>query len=1110
MSIFKDLAIEKTAALKPDVKLYDHQQKAIDSTGNRTIYAHATGSGKTLTGIAKFEKLKEKGEASKALVVVPAGLRKNFLSEGVEKFTDSKGNLVGTKEEIRKGEGFKVNPDADYNIVSYERYRMDPERYIRESGADTIITDESHRGRNDSTVTMKSLRDEAVDKHIKNYIGLTGSITNNTPADVVPLVEVASGGKVDLGTKRNFMDTFAERSNSKKYKGLHQNRIPITGFKHKNFLKSELSPYVHYLGHDDIKDTADFPDKDLEVIKVPISRKQAKMYKAMLKEDPALRKMIIKKRMDTLKDDELARSYNQLYEMRKMMNDPESVTGKDIGSPKLDRIMSDLKGHLGENEDGQAIILSHMIDGGINSIEDRLKSEGIEYGKFIGKGNNGVTEKSRQKDVEDYKNRLKRVMLISSAGGEGISLGDTTFEAVMDPHYNPEKMEQMEARGVRAGGLKHRPDEDRAVDVNRYIATMPKTLGIFKSRYQTPDEAILDIAKLKAQQNSYMHDLLREIREDKEKELTKAEKGSWLSRVFDRGEEKAASIHDLAIEKTASIAKLRKKRYWQMLKRLHGGTNTAISNIKMSGGDTGIYHGTDPSNVKSILSSGLKRKGSRPDGLDELGRGIYFGKRDVASGYGNLVRLKKPSELTGKQMYPSASKFSATERLKVNPRKTSQEMRKLKAFGPGDAYFDKVRLSGNQRLSDIHPNMLTPSSVAKATGNAHDLARTHTVKKYNDPVFGIEEIMTPKRMPLYRGATVFKGKSISPDLLKKASIKGIAIEKTAMASKVQKMYNAGKLSAVGQVKATLTKPSSVSQIHHKINSKAKRLDSIANQVGRKIRKMDAEKYKRLSKTDNIRNVAPIDTSRTRKYFGKKVNETIKNVRDSGYRVDVNKVDDRFSTALMQSGSTGEIYYAVNGPKKGFKSPWIKGELASYGLSENISPEVMKTIRKNVNSKIWAHEGAHELGEMAAHTEWLRRRGRTTNGSLIGSVMDYGTHQSPRVLSRDTDVMRGMDIFSSGIFEKMRARSSSHYSDKSGRLSEVDGLSALIGKNKGKSMKSLRLTPKEEVNLNKRVAEMMGLIDASEAEGATRFSQKINKNRKPLPEKILLSGPVSKK
>lgn len=514
VAIFKE-QIYKQAKLNDDVQLYPHQQRAINREGDGVIYAHSVGSGKTLTAIARFEKLKSEGKATKALVVVPASLRNNFANEGIKKFTDSKVNVIGNKGEVSKGSFSPMATNADYNVISYEMFRKDPERYIRESGADTLITDESHRGKNEGTATTESLKEFR--PMFKNYIGLTGSVVSNSLGDVQPLVDVASGGTGELGeNKKDFEKMFLSRSTDKAYAGMDEKRKPVTGFKYRKYLKNVLNKYVDYVDFDDVKKLARMPEKDLSVQRVPMSPEQAEMYKKILKKNPAMRKLITTKRLETLKDEEAAKAFSQLIEARKLMNSVGSVVPKisleesSRRTPKTNKLLNDLETHLKTTPDGQAILLSHLVNGGTDVLEAGLKDRHIPYSKFVGKGNKGVSEESRQKDVEDYNKRKKRVMIVSSAGGEGLSLNDTTWEGVLDPHYNPEKMKQMEARGIRSGGLSHRAEKDRRVQVNRYLATMPKTLGIIPSQYRTPDEMIYEIAENKDHQNKLLFDLLKE------------------------------------------------------------------------------------------------------------------------------------------------------------------------------------------------------------------------------------------------------------------------------------------------------------------------------------------------------------------------------------------------------------------------------------------------------------------------------------------------------------------------------------------------------------------------------------------------------------------------
>ena len=520
----------KVAALNDDVKLYPHQQRFVDKKGDSVIAAHGVGSGKTLSGIARFEKMKDEGKANKALVVVPAGLRDNFGSQGVGKFTNSKYNLIGNKQELKDKDNKrygKIDPKADYNILSYEMFRRNPTGYLKDSGADTIVLDEAHRNKNEGTQTTDAMK--SLNGQYKNFIGLTGSVISNSISDVQPLVDIASGGKSNLGqSKKDFDETFLKRNQSKAYAALHDKRKPVIGFNHEKQLQRELGKYIDYVDYDDVKKLAKMPEKDIQLHKVPISKEQAKIYKGLLNDNPNVKKMITNKRIETLKDDEAAKAFSSLIESRKLMNSIGSVRpGLSLEesaqiTPKTKTLLDDLSTHLKETPDGQALLFSHLINGGTDTLEAGLKDRGIEYGKFLGKGNKGVTEALRQQDVRDFNDRKKRVMLLSSAGGEGVSLNDTTWEGVLDPHYNPEKMNQMEARGIRSGGLSHRPEDEREVQVNRYLATMPKTFGLFKSRYKTPDEFIYEIAQNKDKQNQLLYNLL------KDEQARQGSKGEWF------------------------------------------------------------------------------------------------------------------------------------------------------------------------------------------------------------------------------------------------------------------------------------------------------------------------------------------------------------------------------------------------------------------------------------------------------------------------------------------------------------------------------------------------------------------------------------------------------
>lgn len=489
---------EKIAALNPDVKLRPHQLRVVNNNNPSQVIAHGVGTGKTLTGIAKFEELKRRGKANKALVVTPAGLRNNFGSEGVKKFTNSSYNIVGNRQERSSGLYGGLNPNSDYNIISYEMFKNNPQKFLKETGADTVIYDEAHRMKNEDTKTTKAIKDAR--KLYKNQISLTGSLVSNRVSDLVPLVNITTG-KSRLGeNKADFEKRFLKPG-------------VTPGLKHSRKLRKELYNVIDYVDYDDVKKMADMPNKKIKTVKVPLSSTQTKAYKQYLQGNKDVAKYMQRKIHFPFSERNVKKVYNSSIQARRLMNNvgtvfPDLDPSKAIaGTPKVQRAISDMQKHLAKDKRNQAALFSYLINGGIDSLETGLKSKGIPYGKFLGKGNKGSSEAERQRDVKNFNDGKLRTMLISSAGGEGLSLGNANFEGMLDPHYNPERMNQMEARGVRAGGLKGR--KDRNVYINRYVATMPKTLGVIPAKYKTPDEFIYEIAEKKRSQNDMLYDLLK-------------------------------------------------------------------------------------------------------------------------------------------------------------------------------------------------------------------------------------------------------------------------------------------------------------------------------------------------------------------------------------------------------------------------------------------------------------------------------------------------------------------------------------------------------------------------------------------------------------------------
>ena len=503
---------------RKEIKPYAHQTKAINKLvrhGGSMIMAHPVGSGKTLTSVMGMEALRSKGMADKALVLAPASLRENYAKNGIALVTDHPYAVLGNKQEVSSGEKQGISDltgNEKYVVVSYDMFKRDPEKYLKATGADTVIADEMHRAKDDKSNVFDALKKTR--GSYKNFIGMTGSIVSNQPSEIYPLVDIVSNGVHRLGRNiREFDKKFFKRDYSKSRKGV------VSGLKNVGVLKSELGKAIHYIDADDL-DKSNMPKKLVTDIHVPMSQPQLRLYKKAMEQVPlALRQKM--DRGEPLTEGELTKYYNTAIAARQISNGVHIATeGMSLeqsakSTPKIAKMLDDVAEHLQDTPDGQVIITSNLINGGADVVEAGLQDRGLDYGIFIGKGNKGITEKSRQQDVDDYNKGKKRIILISGAGGEGISLNDTTMIASLDGHYNPEKISQMEARGIRSGGQASRAQSKRRVEVRRYQSTMP--VGKIQSilpRFMrwspgTIDQQIYGIAKKKAETNKILLDVLR-------------------------------------------------------------------------------------------------------------------------------------------------------------------------------------------------------------------------------------------------------------------------------------------------------------------------------------------------------------------------------------------------------------------------------------------------------------------------------------------------------------------------------------------------------------------------------------------------------------------------
>jgi hypothetical protein len=115
----------------------------------------------------------------------------------------------------------------------------------------------------------------------------------------------------------------------------------------------------------------------------------------------------------------------------------------------------------------------------------------------------------------NLRGKIAQLLMITKSGAEGISLKNVRQVHIMEPYWNPVRIDQAIGRAVRTCSHMALPPAERNVEVFRYISTF--TAKQLKDNFtirnkdqsETSDEAILRIAKRKQKINSSVLGLLK-------------------------------------------------------------------------------------------------------------------------------------------------------------------------------------------------------------------------------------------------------------------------------------------------------------------------------------------------------------------------------------------------------------------------------------------------------------------------------------------------------------------------------------------------------------------------------------------------------------------------
>lgn len=465
-------------------QLLPHQQRVVDrlrsSDQPGLVAVHGLGSGKTLTSIAAQEAL-----GLPSTVIAPAALQKNYRKE-VAKHTKGKTQkrrLATMQLVARRGEP-PQNP--------------------------MLIVDEAHRARDTSTKTFKALEASEAEKRLL----LTGSPFYNHPADIAPLINLAANQDVLPRDK----DVFSKRYITEKkvgpglfnrlVTGAESGVVPTLNRGREKELRKVFGKWVdHYPGSSE-----NFPTVERQDVKVPMTEEQLKIYESAMGQAPAWVAAKVKKGLPPSKAE--SKQLNAFLSAARQISNSTAgfQTEGKTHDPKIQAAFDHLKATLDSDPTAKGVVYSNFLESGINPYKQRLQAANIPFGEFTGE----LRDHDRQKLVKDYNAGKLRALLLSSAGGEGLDLKGTRLLQVLDPHWNDEKLRQVEGRAARYMSHADLPEDKRKVLMQHYLATRPRHGILEKLKLRDPggssDEYLSQLAEDKSNLIQQFKDLLPQHR----------------------------------------------------------------------------------------------------------------------------------------------------------------------------------------------------------------------------------------------------------------------------------------------------------------------------------------------------------------------------------------------------------------------------------------------------------------------------------------------------------------------------------------------------------------------------------------------------------------------
>jgi SNF2 family DNA or RNA helicase len=466
---------EKKCKEFDNVVLKEHQTKVVDfmmkTDQKGVLLYHGLGSGKTISAISIARCLLTSTDARKVIIITPTSVVSQFQKEILR---------VGMPKEI----------EDKFRVYSFQKWLDRFKEGQVSSENSVLVVDEAH---NFNTQIKKDENGE-----IKK--GKYNAILLDAAKKAVKIVLLSGTPSVNYPIElQNYTAIIKDEPYEKTYSEYKAKRIPKKiNEENKEVLSEKLFDYTKMM-FSYFKNSGDiehFPKvREHETF---VEMKENKFYDEYMKIESNELKLLSKKTQDMLGTTvDAAPFYNGVR---------RAVNGLSEKSPKIEWLEKNIKSF---SKKGKILIYSNWVNFGINIIKAVLEESKISFDVIEGK----TTPKQRTKIVSEFNSNQLGVLLITSAGGEGLDLKEVRTVILLEPFWHPGRVAQVKGRAVRYDSHKNLDLKDRTVDI--YNLYLKKPSAVFKNAeikglkdpQETGDEYLIRINRDKSEYIKILEDI---------------------------------------------------------------------------------------------------------------------------------------------------------------------------------------------------------------------------------------------------------------------------------------------------------------------------------------------------------------------------------------------------------------------------------------------------------------------------------------------------------------------------------------------------------------------------------------------------------------------------